>query len=119
MVLRTQGGGGLWLFCYCSLPEVPVGQLFQQGKPQLQLPTDVGSAKVIDSVVAHELCRRKGMSHSTAFYAHVLRIEKVLVAVGSYSLSKSYQQEHKQWDKPGNRVRKTIQYETFSDFLNG
>src|SRR5699024_5303256 len=43
----------------------------------------------------------------------------ILVAIGSYSLSKSYQQEHKQWDKPGNGVGKTTQYDAFSDFLNG
>ena len=49
----------------------------------------------------------------------MLWTEDILVAIGSYSLSKSYQREHKQWDKPGNRVRKTTQYETFSDFLNG
>ena len=72
VVLRTQGGGGLWLY-YHPLPEVPAGQLLQPGKPQLQLPIDGGSAEVIDSVVAHALCRRKGMNYSTAFYAHVLR----------------------------------------------
>ena len=50
----------------------PAGQLLQPGKSQLQLSTDIGSAEVIDSVVTHELCRREGMNHSTAFYAHVL-----------------------------------------------
>ena len=111
-------GGGLWLYYY-PLPEVPAGQLLQPGKSQLQLPTDVGSAEVFDSVVAHELCRQKRMNHSTAFYAHMQRDRKFLVAIGSYSLTKSYQRKHKQWDKPGNRDRKATQYEDFYDCLSG
>lgn len=85
---------GLWLYYY-SLPEVPAGQLLQQGKPQLQLPTDVGSAEVVGSVVAHELCHRKEMNHTAAFNAHVLRGRR---SFGSYSLTKSYQREHKRWN---------------------
>lgn len=42
-VLRSQGGGGLWLYHHPQ-PEVPVGQLFQQRESQLQLPPDADAA---------------------------------------------------------------------------
>ena len=42
-VLRAQGGGSLRLHHH-PLSEVPVGQLFQQREPQLQLSPDAGAA---------------------------------------------------------------------------
>lgn len=75
VVLRAQGVGGLGLYYY-PLPEVPVrwGGCSSKGNLSLNCLLMLAPPEVIDSVVVHELYRRREVNHSADFYAHVLRV---------------------------------------------
>ena len=50
------------------------GSCTSKGNLSFNCPLMLTPPEVIDSVVVHKLCYRKEMTHSSVFYAHVLRV---------------------------------------------